>query len=80
MTLYFGSQEFVCESAEEAQMYLDKIVGFVQNQMGFRAFDDNGTEMCKYNLSENYNNMTAMVMGMKELIAKAKQEKKKKDK
>lgn len=45
MTLYFGSQEFVCESAEEAQMYLDKIVGFVQSQMGFRAFDDNGHEL-----------------------------------
>ena len=29
---------------------------------------------------ERGNNMTAMVMGMKELIAKAKQEKKKKDK
>ena len=45
MKLCFGSQEFDCTNPSEAQMYLDKIIGFIQSELGFRAFDDNGVEM-----------------------------------
>lgn len=36
--------------------------GMIQNAF-IRICDDNGQELCKYNLSENYNNMTAMIFG-----------------
>jgi len=45
MKLCFGSQEFDCTNPSEAQMYLDKIISFIQSELGFRAFDDNGVEM-----------------------------------
>lgn len=36
--------------------------GMIRNAF-IRISDDRGQEMCRYNLSENYNNMTAMVFG-----------------
>ena len=36
--------------------------GMIRNAF-IRICDDNGQELCKYNLSENYTNMTAMVFG-----------------
>ena len=36
--------------------------GMIQNAY-IRICDDKGTELCRYNLSENYNGMTAMVFG-----------------
>ncbi len=36
--------------------------GMIKNAF-IRICDDNGAEMCKYDLSENYENMTAMVFG-----------------
>mgnify|MGYP004535651053 CR=1 FL=1 len=36
--------------------------GLIQNAF-IRICDEKGHELCKYNLSENYNNMTAMVFG-----------------
>ena len=36
--------------------------GMIQNAY-IRIVDDKGTELCRYNLSENYNGMTAMVFG-----------------
>ena len=47
----------ICQAAERKQHF-----GMIRNAF-IRICDDNGTEMCKYNLSENYNNMTAMVFG-----------------
>ena len=34
----------------------------IQNAF-IRICDDKGQELCKYNLSENYDNMTAMIFG-----------------
>ncbi len=36
--------------------------GLIQNAF-IRICDDKGTELCRYNLSENYDNMTAMIFG-----------------
>lgn len=36
--------------------------GMIKNAF-IRICDENGVEMCKYDLSENYDNMTAMVFG-----------------
>ncbi len=36
--------------------------GMIQNAF-IRICDETGTELCRYNLSENYNDMTAMVFG-----------------
>lgn len=36
--------------------------GMIRNAF-IRICDDRGREMCKYNLSENYDNMTAMIFG-----------------
>lgn len=36
--------------------------GMIQNAF-IRICDDRGAELCKYNLSENYSNMTAMIFG-----------------
>ena len=36
--------------------------GMIRNAF-IRICDENGQELCKYNLSENYNNMTAMIFG-----------------
>ena len=36
--------------------------GMIRNAF-IRICDDNGQELCKYNLSENYDNMTGMVFG-----------------
>lgn len=36
--------------------------GMIQNAF-IRIMDDKGVELCRYNLSENYNGMTAMVFG-----------------
>ncbi|MBR6386342.1 MAG: TerD family protein [Ruminococcus sp.] len=47
----------IYQAAERKQHF-----GMIRNAF-IRICDDNGTEMCKYNLSENYNNMTAMVFG-----------------
>ena len=47
----------IYQAAERKQHF-----GMIKNAF-IRICDDNGTEMCKYNLSENYNNMTAMVFG-----------------
>lgn len=36
--------------------------GMIRNAF-IRICDDNGKELCRYNLSENYDNMTAMIFG-----------------
>jgi stress response protein SCP2 len=47
----------IYQAAERKQQF-----GMIQNAF-IRICDDKGVELCKYNLSENYNGMTAMVFG-----------------
>ena len=72
-----GDDEQIFVDLKSLPAYYDKIVfvvniyqaaerrqhfGMIRNAF-IRICDDNGNEMCKYNLSENYNNMTAMIFG-----------------
>lgn len=72
-----GDDEQIFVDLQSLPMEYDKIVfvvnifqaaqrhqhfGMIQNAF-IRICDDKGQELCKYNLSENYDNMTAMIFG-----------------
>ena len=44
-TLYICGKRFEADSIEEANCYLSKLVSFVEKELRFSAFDENGLEM-----------------------------------
>lgn len=43
-TLFFGNDEITVHSFEEENLFLEKILGFLQDNMGLRVFNRDGIE------------------------------------